>query len=314
MQTQIDELEIQPQSFSTLFIGGGTPSTLDIASYEQIFSLITPYLKDGIEITTEINPSAKKDWLKEMQNFGINRISMGVQSFDDEKLKLLGRNHTSKKAHITLENLFAVGYQNVSLDLIYDVCSDTQDTLKQDLAAATQYDIKHLSSYALTIEPNTAFEHKINMKQDNEELCIFWFDYIQEQGFDAYEISNFAKAPQYQSEHNKGYWNYTEYIGTGSGAIGYHSGHRLTSESNIEKYILDPTAKTREEIDTEKQKIEKIFLGLRSHLGVDTKLLSKQGLTKAQILLQEHKLTEKNGKLYNPNFLLSDEIALFICD
>ena len=300
------------KSFTSLFIGGGTPSTLDISSYEQIFNIIFPYLDNGAEITTEINPSAKKQWLCDIKELGVNRVSVGVQSFDEKKLKLLGRNHTSKKAIKVIENIYDIGIDNISLDLIYDVCIDNKTILSSDLDIASSLPITHISSYSLTIEPNTIFSKRPDMKLDNDELCIWWIESISSRGFSAYEISNFATSSKYECKHNKGYWAYNEYIGIGSGSIGFIGNERHISNKDIHKYILNPTTYEYEKITQEDMILEKIFLGLRSNIGVDLSIFDNKKISKINILLKENKLTLKENKIFNTSYLLSDEIVSFI--
>jgi len=297
-----------------LFIGGGTPSTLDINSYEEIFNFISPYLDDNIEITTEINPSAKKEWLYSMKALGINRVSIGVQSFDDRKLKLLGRNHTSKKAIQSIQNVFDVGIDNVSADLIYDVCIDDRQILLNDIKIASSLPITHLSSYGLTIEENTPFYHTPNVKLNDDSLAIWWIDIINNNGFKSYEISNFSISSKYECKHNKGYWSYDEYIGVGSGAIGCIGNQRYTSNKNIEQYILKPNVCKNENIKEKDVILEKIFLGLRSNIGVDIDIFDNKKQSRVDILLQEKKLIQKEKKIFNTSYLLSDEIVSFIYD
>jgi oxygen-independent coproporphyrinogen-3 oxidase len=314
LKTQL-EYELQrfsavKNSIETVFIGGGTPSTVAPELYKPIFELIKPYLSRKIEITSEANPnSATKEWLLGMKNLGVNRISFGIQSFDATKLKLLNRAHTPEMAINAVNNAASIGYENISLDLIYATLGDTKELLQKDIDTAFSLPINHLSAYALTIEEGTAFENKKEMSSEQLSLTKWIFKNLKSHGFEQYEISNFGK---YQSAHNLGYWLYKDYIGAGAGAVGKLHKTRYYPTPDIEQYIKNPLDIQREELTEEDTKIEQIFLGLRSSIGVNKTILTQEELKRAQILLDENKITLKNEILYNDDFLLADEIALFL--
>jgi len=218
LQYELQRFKAVHNSIETLFIGGGTPSTIDPKLYEPIFSLLKPYLQNNIEITTEANPnSATREWLKGMKALGVNRISFGVQSFNEKKLKLLNRAHTPTMAIDAIKNADEIGFKNISLDLIYATLGDTKELLDNDLKTAFSLPINHLSAYALTIEEGTAFESKPQMSSEELSLTSWVFSSIEAHGFRQYEISNFG---EYNSQHNLGYWHYKDYIGVGAGAVG----------------------------------------------------------------------------------------------
>lgn len=307
---ELSRYEAKEQSIETLFIGGGTPSTVEPALYAPLFKTLQPYLKKNIEITSEANPnSATKEWLQGMKALGVNRISFGVQSFDAEKLKLLNRAHTPTMAIEAIKSAKSLGYENLSLDLIYATLGDTKELLQRDLQQALALPINHISAYALTIEEGTAFSSKPHMSKEQLELTEWLFRAIASHGFTQYEISNFGN---YQSQHNLGYWTYKEYIGLGAGAVGKRALKRYYPQKVIEKYIDNPLEIEEEQLTTEDEHIEKIFLGLRSCVGVAENLLSQKELAQAKILLDEEKLTLVDGIYYNNDYLLADEIALFL--
>jgi oxygen-independent coproporphyrinogen-3 oxidase len=166
-----------------------------------------------------------------------------------------------------------------------------------------------LSAYALIIEEGTAFEKKPQMSKENLKLTQWLFDEIKKQNFSQYEISNFGT---YKSEHNLGYWRYKDYIGLGSGAVGKLGLKRYYPTCSIEDYIKNPLDIKTESLNKDEKKMEQIFLGLRSCVGVSKNLLDKSEIKKAQLLVDEDKLSFKNDTFYNTNYLLADEIALFI--
>ena len=298
------------KSIKTLFLGGGTPSTVSPKLYKKLFNNIKPYLSDDAEITSEANPnSSTKEWLIGMKELGINRLSFGVQSFNDEKLKLLNRAHSSSQAKEVIKLASDIGFENISLDLIYATKGDTKELLLNDIDEAFKLPINHISAYALTIEEGTVFENKPQMSKESLELTSWLFKEISKHGFKQYEISNFGS---YQSKHNLGYWKYYDYIGLGSGAVGKKENERFYPTSDIDAYIQNPLNIQNEILSEDDIKIEKIFLGLRSNIGIDKNILNENELKNAAILVEEDKLFIKNDTFYNIDYLLSDEIALFL--
>ena len=298
------------QSIESVFIGGGTPSTVSPKLYAPIFKKLQPYLNPHAEITSEANPnSASQEWLLGMWELGVNRISFGVQSFDENKLKLLNRNHSPQQAKDAIAHAKDIGFENISLDLIYATLGDTKELLQNDLNTAKNLPINHISAYALTIEEGTPFEKKPQMAKEKLSLTNWLFNEILACGFKQYEISNFGS---YQSKHNLGYWKYKDYIGLGSGAVGKLKNQRFYPTSNVENYIKNHLDISIETLLEEDIKMEKIFLGFRSIIGVDKEIFTKEELIRAKILVDEKKLHYKNGIFYNNDYLLADEIALFL--
>ena len=307
---EFKRFNVSKDSIETIFIGGGTPSTISPELYTPLFEKLKPYLQKNIEITSEANPnSATYEWLEGMYKLGINRISFGVQSFDKTKLKLLNRSHNSEEAIKAIKNASAIGYKNLSLDLIYATLGDTKELLKNDIDIAFSLPINHISAYALTIEEGTPFESKPQMSSETLSLTNWLFDEIQSKGFTQYEISNFGT---YKSIHNLGYWKYKDYIGLGCGAVGKLGLDRFYPNTIVEKYIENPLDIRIEQLDNEDKRIEQIFLGFRSCVGVNENIFNSTELEKAKLLVDEKKLTFKNGTFYNYEYLLADEITLFI--
>lgn len=307
---ELQRFKASKNSIETLFIGGGTPSTISPELYAPLFELIAPYLQANIEITSEANPnSASQEWLSGMYALGVNRISFGVQSFDEDKLKLLNRAHSPQMAINAVQNAANAGFLNISLDLIYATLGDTKEKIQKDLETAFSLPINHISAYALTIEEGTAFESKKEMSHEILSLTKWIFKTIEAHGFTQYEISNFGT---YKSLHNIGYWQYKEYIGIGAGAVGKRHLSRYYPNPNLDAYIKNPLDISEELLSDEDAKIEQIFLGMRSFIGVNELLLNKKELQNAHILVEGKKLYKKENIFYNKNFLLADEIALFL--
>jgi len=317
MQALLKQLKYELKRFSatknsieTLFIGGGTPSTVAPSLYAPIFALLSPYIKKDAEITSEANPnSATYEWLEGMKKLGVNRISFGVQSFNKEKLKLLNRAHTPEMAKEALLNAAKIGYKNLSLDLIYATLGDTKKLLQKDIDTAFSLPINHLSAYALTIEEGTAFQSRPEMSSEELEITQWIFSQIEKRNFTQYEISNFGT---YHSQHNLGYWKYKDYIGAGAGAVGKLGTKRYYPTPSIEAYIQEPLSIKEESLSEEDIRLEKIFLGFRSCVGVQKEILTNEEENRASILVQEKKLFLKNATFFNPEYLLADEIALYL--
>ncbi|MCK5677891.1 MAG: hypothetical protein KAH72_05400, partial [Flavobacteriaceae bacterium] len=203
----------------------------------------------------------------------------------------------------------SLGFKHLSLDLIYNYQGDNKALLLNDIEKAFSLPIDHISAYELTIEDGTKFSTTPEVRQENENLAFFVSDEIEKRGFKAYEISNFGT---YQSKHNKGYWEIKDYIGAGAGAVGFRKDKRFYPQTVIEAYISDPLHITEEPLSVEELLTEKIFLGLRSIIGIEKSILSKNMLEKANILCEEKKLQCNATHYYNENFFLSDELALYI--
>jgi len=307
---ELKRFKTTKESIETLFIGGGTPSTVASELYVPIFELLKPYLKKDAEITTEANPnSATKTWLKGMKDLGVNRVSFGVQSFDKEKLKALNRAHTPQQAKDAIMNAKELGFEHLSLDLIYNYQGDTETLLLNDIEQAFKLPIDHISAYELTIEDGTKFSSTPEVRQEDENLAFFVAEEIKKRGFRHYEISNFGS---YQSRHNKGYWELKNYIGAGAGAVGFLEKRRFYPTAAIETYIKNPLQITEELLTEDELLTEKIFLGLRSNIGLEKSTLTNNIQQKAEILCDENKLKCDHIRYYNDNFFLSDELALFL--
>lgn len=301
---------------STIFVGGGTPSVIKASYYAKIFEKFNDFLSKNCEITFEANPnSVNLKWLKEIRKIGANRISFGTQSFDEKKLIFLGRNHTKFDTIKAVENAKIAGFDNINLDIIYDTKFDTKKLLENEVLNLANLKLSHISAYSLILEENTKFGGKKSYKKGSVNLAKFLFNSLSEIGFKQYEISNFKKANlDVVCKHNLAYWQGKNYAGFGAFAVGFKDNKRFYSPKDIKNYIKNPTFKNVENLSKDDLKLERLFLGFRSNVGVNANLLNKNELKKAKILAQENKLFLKNGIFYNENFLLADEISLFIND
>ena len=314
LKVHFKALCVKQKSVKTLFIGGGTPSVVNFSLYEPLFEFLTPFLKDSAECTSEANPhSSGFEWLKKMREFGINRISFGAQSFNAQKLEFLGRIHSAKDIFKSVENANLAGFDNVNVDMIYDTKFDTRKMLDFELANLANlrgFGLTHISAYHLTIEPKTAFAKRANFKKNAPNLMRHFVRGIENLSFSQYEVSNFGRICQ----HNLSYWQGEKYLGCGFGAVSFYDNARFYTHKSLKHYINEPNFRSVERLSQKDLLLEHLFLGFRSCVGVDERKLSPAQREKAQILVQSKKLIYRDKRFFNPNFILSDELALFLSE
>lgn len=256
---------------NTIFIGGGTPSSLDDEELIRLMNIIEIFkLNDNYEFTVECNiESITENKLKIMKKYGVNRISIGVESFDNSIIKLLGRNHTKKDVYNKME-IVKRYFSNINIDLIYAAYDDI-NILKSDIDCFLKLDIPHISTYSLIIEDNTML--KINgMKNIDEDIDYEMYKYIEDtlekNNYIHYEISNYAKNG-YQSKHNLVYWNNEEYYGFGLSSTSYINNKRITNTKNLRKYLNGEYLDTSVYEDKDIRMENEIMLGLRKLDGIN---------------------------------------------
>ncbi|KAF0143292.1 MAG: oxygen-independent coproporphyrinogen III oxidase [Nitrospirae bacterium] len=279
-------------ALKTIYIGGGTPSVLPEESFPQLFRSIRNNFEfsAGIEITVEANPGTiNESKINTLLSVGINRISLGVQSFNDNELKTLGRIHTSDEAVKAIEMIKKAGINNFSIDLMYGIPEQTMVSWKETLSRAVGFSPKHISSYELTPEKKTPLYGMIDskkIKMPDEELVLEMYnlaiDYLASRGYEHYEISNFT-LQGFRCIHNMNYWNRGEYIGAGAGAHSFTNGVRSKNTGDIKKYIktvnsgIIPKLESTKLTHTDEIK-EFIFLGLRKTEGINITKAKELGL------------------------------------
>ncbi|CUU69133.1 coproporphyrinogen III oxidase [Campylobacter hyointestinalis subsp. hyointestinalis] len=297
------------EKITTIFIGGGTPSSVNAEFYAQIFEVLKPKLAKNAEITSEANPnSANLQWLEDMKSLGVNRISFGAQSFDEKKLRLLGRIHSKNAIFKAVQNAKIAKFKNINVDLMYSTKLDTKKLLKRELENIANLGISHISAYSLSLEEKTPFWDKLNLKKDSLSLARYLISGLEDIGFKQYEISNFGKI----CTHNLGYWKQKDYLGFGAYAVGTMGDRRFYSPSDLDEYIANPLQKKVEILSKKDMLEEHIFLGLRSCVGIKLSNLDKEKIEKVELLEKENKIYIKNGRAFNTNFLIADEISLFL--
>ena len=331
--------EIQTRNFylvneeiETIYFGGGTPSLLSIIELDTILNLIYKHylISKNPEITLEANPDdLSYSYLQDLQKIGVNRLSVGIQSFDDKKLKLLNRRHNAKEAINSVKNSQDAGFNNINIDLIYGLPDLTNQKWQDNLHIAFDLEIQHISSYHLTIEPKTAFHNfvkkgKLSLPEEKESLVQFQ-TLVKEtgrHGFIHYEISNFAKEGFF-SKHNTNYWLHKKYIGFGPSAHSYDFSSRQWNVANNAKYIenvIDDKSYFKKEILSVYDKYnDYILTSLRTMWGIDLNKIRKEFgqqyynmcLHEAQIFIQSEQLILSNNKLIltKSGKFLADKIA-----
>ena len=308
------EGETRREGVRTIFFGGGTPTLLEPKHFDKIISTIICHLSLDIgrsEISVECNPgTADKAKLKALHDLGINRLSIGAQSFNDRHLKTLGRIHDAKAIFRIYDDARSAGFDNINLDLMFALPSQTVEEWKADLQSAINLKPNHLSTYNLSIEENTPFNlrltclpagtatHNLQLPDEDEELEMYEYtiETLIASGYKHYEISNFAK-PGFECRHNINYWLNGNYIGVGAGAHSHINGQRWSNPNCIEEYI-----KSMFEVRSSRFKFspgtpdqrETIFLGLRLPEGIPTNKFNSFE-KEVSDLIKDGMLEEKNG-------------------
>lgn len=272
------------QKLTTLYIGGGTPSSLSVVQLEKLFNLIQEKFefKENYEFTFECNPDdINKELMVLLKKFGVNRISIGMQTTNDKCLSLLKREHTKKDCQTAID-IASEYFNNISVDFIFNLPWQTEDDIIKDLKFIEQNStIKNVSYYGLILENNTILQtQEYSLFDEDKEATIYYLiqKNLNELGYNQYEISNFAKNG-YPSIHNQVYWLGKEYYGFGLGASSYVDGVRKTNTSSIKDYNSQSNIVIEsEELDQFAKDYEKIFLSLRTTKGLDLKLIKKYDL------------------------------------
>lgn len=307
----------------TIFFGGGTPSMTSPAEMRTALSPL--HLSEKIHATTEwtmeANPSSiNLEYLREYQNLGVNRISMGVQSLIDSQLKLLGRVHSEKEALLALETIFKSGFENVSTDLLCGVPGQSLKDIEYALKRLTDFPITHLSCYLLTLPKHHALYKELPNEEHQLEHLLFVDDWMKTQGFEHYEISNYAK-PNHRALHNLSYWKGHSYLGLGPSAHSFDSDKktRWKNVSSIHKYrdLLSQKQSPVEWTETlraDQLELEKWMLGLRLNDGFSKDWLKtdsqkmKASRFQESGLLEVHPEDSKRLRLTARGFALSDQV------
>jgi oxygen-independent coproporphyrinogen III oxidase len=320
----VKELEIRQEylqnaPISSVYFGGGTPSILNSAQFQQIFNEIYNLFQvnEDAEITFEANPDdLTQEYLSSISSLPFNRISIGIQSFDDEDLKRINRRHTGAEAINAVRNAQKAGFDNLSIDLIYGLPFQTLDAWKRELDTALSLNIQHISSYGLTYEEGTAlWKQRANGKVttvDDETMTAMYMHLVEttcQQNFEAYEISNFA-LPNRRSRHNTSYWKQQPYLGIGPSAHSYNLTSREWNISSIKEYIAaienNMPFSESEQLSLYDRYNDYVMVSLRTADGINLSEMEREfGSEMARVCQENIKTFIDDGKAINSNGKLS---------
>ena len=318
---------LQGLPITTIYFGGGTPSRLSPAQIGQVIDEIrqTYGLGNLEELTVECNPDdITPDYVSALSTLGVNRISMGVQTFNDDLLRFLGRRHTASQAIDAVQSCHDAGIHNISIDLMYGLPGQTPDVQRHDVETATTLNVQHISSYCLSYEEGSPLDR---MRKENritpadDDTCATMYEtmchHLRKAGFDHYEISNFS-LPGFHSRHNSSYWDGTPYLGIGAGAHSYNGTSRQWNPNNLDAYIQGIEHNTPQyEIEHLSQTDlynERIMLSLRTAKGLNLSTFPPQDrlllLQSAEPLLNKGLLVMENNHLRipEPQMFISDTL------
>lgn len=272
------------ERIKTIFVGGGTPTFLDHAQMKRFLEMVEkhlgPHVTPDLEFSMEANPgTTDREKLRLMRELGVNRLSFGVQSFDSALLKRLGRIHDVDEVYQSIDNAVAVGFDNMTIDLMFGLPDQTIEIFRDTLQKAFQLPTKHFSAYSLKVEENTLFhtlyqKDQLPLPTEETELMMYLIliEEMEKHGYQQYEISNFAK-PGFESRHNKTYWLNEEYYGLGAGAHGYVNCERHVNAGPLAVYLQkcrEGLPRVEQFFVEEKEAMEDhMIMGLRLREGVD---------------------------------------------
>ncbi|MBW1798778.1 MAG: radical SAM family heme chaperone HemW, partial [Deltaproteobacteria bacterium] len=316
-------------TFDTLYMGGGTPSLLNPNQLSTLMDFLVRNFEFSpeTEITIEANPDdITREKLECYRDIGINRISLGAQSFDDRVLQYLKRRHTARKTEKALEWIRAAGFNNIGIDLMYGFEGQTEAAWVGTMKHALDFRPEHLSCYQMTYSEGTPFGNKlaqgrITQMGEEEERAFFLLTsrFLEQEGYLHYEISNFARDKKHVSRHNLKYWRHVPYLGIGPGAHSFLEGRRWWNIESVSDYcrMLSngcPPVEETETLSEEQRRLEMLYLGLRTVDGVDLGLVDKQHQSKKIIgELMESGLVKVHADRVIPTrtgFLVADSLPL----
>lgn len=278
LEKQIN-FEYKGEVLNTLYFGGGTPSLLEVDEFENLIKHFS--LCCDTEITAELNPETLNyDYLRGLLDIGINRLSLGAQTFDDYILRLINRRHNAQQITNSVKTAQNAGFENISLDFIYGLPNQTSQMFFDDLKKAVALGVKHISLYGLTIEEGCYFydnpAQNIADEDCQADMYLGAVELLKNLGFEHYEFSNFSLAGFY-SKHNLNYWDNEYYYGFGVSAHGYKNNIRYSNTNSLEDYIQNPLEYEIERFETPQDKLEEeIFLGFRKMSGIDVLKINRK--------------------------------------
>lgn len=336
-EAEAEKAYLAGETVHTIYFGGGTPSLLKISELDLILENLHKFypVASDAEITLEANPDdVTKEKAAAWKSLGINRLSIGIQSFFEEELRWMNRAHNAAQAKACIENSYASGIDNLSIDLIYGSPLLTDDMWEQNVQTAIGYGIKHLSCYALTVEEKTPLHKKIALNKtgdvDSDKQArqfLLLMNWLRSAGYEHYEVSNFAR-PGYRSRHNSSYWKGISYLGLGPSAHSFNGKERRWNVANNNLYIKsigeDTPQREVEALTSEQQLNETIMISLRTMEGIDLQKIETLWGEKEKHRLEKDlskyirnglvTVTDQHAQLTDEGVLRADGIAadLFI--
>lgn len=266
------------RKFKTIYIGGGTPTSLNNALLEKLLRALSLHLKKDNEFSVEVNvETLNNQKLELLKKYGVNRVSIGVQTFDNELLKSLNRYHNKRQVIYWINKFRKIGINNINIDLIYGLPHQTLECFQKDLEILSHLPISHVSSYSLTVSKGTVFYNRGIKEIDDDKSRAFYdllYHTLKQNGFKRYEVSNFAKGNCY-SRHNLCYWKGKEYVGLGLGAHGYENEERYQNTLNIHEYLKGHYIASKELLTKRELLEEYVMLNLRLEKGINKKSFFK---------------------------------------
>lgn len=324
---------LNSESVSTIYFGGGTPSTMLANEIGAVLNAIYSnfQIDENCEITLEANPDdLSATYLSEIRKWGVNRLSIGVQSFDDKQLKIINRRHSASAALEAIKNAQLAGFENISIDLIYGLPEQNFDSWRAQVHQALELDVQHISAYGLTYEEGTLLWGQIKkgkIRPADDETMIEMYKYLVDEcgkyGFEQYEISNFAKNGL-RSKHNSAYWKEQTYLGIGPAAHSYNGNSRQWNIASVSRYceMLDNNEIffEKEVLSTQEKYNDFVMVSLRTMEGINLELLESNFgseyfdhcMRSAQAALTNKKLIIENNylRLTSEGVVVSDSILV----
>lgn len=327
MEMENEKRKGKNEKLKTIYLGGGTPSQLTTEQLRQLFyNIYKVYGRDAEEITIEMNPDdVTETYAEALPELGINRVSMGAQTFDNARLKFLHRRHRAEQVEQAVKRLRKAGIQNISIDLMYGFPDETLEDWKQDIKKALTLNVEHISAYCLMIEEGTVLyervkSEKVKVKNDKDEelerqMYELLIDQLTGAGYEHYEISNFARQG-YRSRHNSSYWHDVPYIGLGAAAHSYDGACRSWNVADIRQYITAIERGERpaeyETLDEDTRYNDRVTVALRTSDGLDLTTLSEKH---RRYCLKEAQRYLSDGLLrLDENRLVLTRKGLFVSD
>lgn len=311
------------EEIHTIYFGGGTPSLMEQDDLALILQAIHEryHVDENAEITLEANPGDLTEGkLQSLRQIGFNRLSIGIQSFNNEMLQRIGRRHTAEQAILAVQKARKAGFHNISIDLIYGLPGQTMEEWIQEVNQAIALDVEHISAYCLSYEAGTPLTEMLRrgeISEVDEDIENHMYDYLvntlETRGIERYEVSNFCK-PQYYSQHNSSYWNSTPYLGLGAGAHSFDGTSRQWNISNLKVYMDEVVNRKkyfeREQLSEKDIYNETIMLSLRTKWGIDITQLNSQYLQNCNSVIQSY--IERGLLINKQNHIIATQQGIHI--